>query len=98
LQQIDVLLHPARAEPYGMVITEAMAAQASVVVSDVCGAATQVSAETGTVVPLQATLEEWASAVRRQLERKLAPPQYTHSWRKVAQEYEAIYARCQIVQ
>jgi UDP-glucose:(heptosyl)LPS alpha-1,3-glucosyltransferase len=94
LQQIDVLLHPARAEPYGMVITEAMAAQASVVVSDVCGAATQVSAETGTVVPLQATLEEWANAVRKQLERQLAPPRYAHSWRNVAQEYEAIYARC----
>jgi hypothetical protein len=71
-----------------------MAAQASVVVSDVCGAVTQVGAESGVVVPLQAPVEEWVGAVRRQLERKLVPPLYVHSWRDVAQEYEVIYLRC----
>lgn len=94
LQQIDVLLHPARAEPYGMVITEAMAAQARVVVSDVCGAKTQVSAEAGAVVPLNAPLEQWVSAVRSQLKRDGAPPLYTYGWREVALEYEAIYRQC----
>jgi UDP-glucose:(heptosyl)LPS alpha-1,3-glucosyltransferase len=94
LQQIDVLLHPARAEPYGMVITEAMSAQASVVVSDVCGAATQVSPEAGAVVPLTASLEEWGSAVRKQLLRTAAPSLYEHSWCDVAKEYETIYLRC----
>lgn len=94
LRQIDVLLHPARAEPYGMVIAEAMAAQASVVVSDVCGAAAQVTAEAGAVVPLDAPLEQWVSAVRKQLQRALAPPRYEHSWRDVAQEYEAVYRQC----
>ncbi len=95
LQQIDVLLHPARAEPYGMVITEAMAAQASVVVSDVCGAATQVGAESGAVVTLQAPVEEWVNALRRQLARKLEPPLYVHGWRDVAMGYEAIYRNCE---
>lgn len=94
LHQIDVLLHPARAEPYGMVIAEAMAAQASVVVSDVCGAAARVTAEAGAVVPLDAPLEQWVSAVRKQLQRALAPPRYEHSWRDVAQEYEAVYRQC----
>lgn len=91
LQQMDVLLHPARAEPYGMVIAEAMAAQASVVVSDVCGAAAQVSAEAGAVVPLDAPLEQWVSAVRKQLQRDAAPPRYAHGWREVALAHEAIY-------
>lgn len=94
LQEINVLLHPARAEPFGMVITEAMAAQASVVVSDVCGAATEVRSEAGTVVPLEAPLEQWVKAVRQQLQRDSAPPAYTHGWRKVAQEYEVIYRQC----
>lgn len=94
LQQIDILLHPARAEPYGMVITEAMAAQARVVVSDVCGAMTQVTADAGAVVPLGAPLEQWMDAVRKQLRYDVAPPIYTHGWREVAQEYEALYRQC----
>ncbi|OFZ65899.1 MAG: glycosyl transferase family 1 [Betaproteobacteria bacterium RBG_16_56_24] len=91
LRRMDVLLHPARAEPYGMVIAEAMAAQVSVVVSDVCGAAAQAGADSGAVVPLDAPLEQWVSAVRKQLQRELAPPRYAHGWRDVAQEHEAIY-------
>ncbi|MDO8412829.1 MAG: glycosyltransferase family 4 protein [Gallionellaceae bacterium] len=47
LQQIDVLLHPAKAEPYGMVISEAMAACVPVVVSDRCGATDQIEADSG---------------------------------------------------
>lgn len=94
LQQMDVLLHPARAEPYGMVIAEAMAAQASVVVSDACGAAAQVSAAAGVVLPLDAPLDQWVSKVRNQLQRDIAPPLYAHSWREVAQEYEKIYLGC----
>lgn len=96
LQQIDVLLHPARAEPYGMVITEAMAAGARVVVSDVCGAVSEVRPEAGTSVPLDAPLEQWVDAVRQQLQQILPPPPYTHDWGEVAREYEAIYRQCQV--
>ena len=94
LQQIDVLLHPARAEPYGMVIAEAMAAQASVVVSEVCGAAAQVTPDAGAIVPLDAPLEQWMSAVHNQLQRNVAPPLYVHGWREVAQEHVRIYRQC----
>jgi UDP-glucose:(heptosyl)LPS alpha-1,3-glucosyltransferase len=94
LQQIDVLLHPARAEPYGMVITEAMAAGARVVVSDVCGAVSEIKPGAGLSVPLDAPLEQWVDALRQQLQQIAAPPPYAHSWRNVAQEYEAIYRRC----
>ncbi|MBI1175183.1 MAG: glycosyltransferase [Sideroxydans sp.] len=94
LPKLDVLLHPAKAEPYGMVISEAMAAQVPVVLSDVCGAAAQVGADSGTVLPLNAPLEQWTAAVEAQLSRVQAPPVFSRSWREVAQEYETIYQQC----
>lgn len=90
----DVLLHPARAEPYGMVISEAMAARVPVVISDVCGAAAQVTPVAGAILPLSASTEEWASAVEEQLRRSDVPPQFERSWKAVAQEYETIYRGC----
>lgn len=94
LPQLDVLLHPAKAEPYGMVISEAMAAQVPVVLSDVCGAAAQVGPEAGAVLPLDAPPERWAAALEAQLGRTQPPPQFSRSWREVAQEYETIYKLC----
>jgi len=89
--EFDVLLHPARAEPYGMVISEAMAARVPVVISDVCGAAAQVTPDAGKVLPLAATIAEWASAVEEQLGRNDDPPRFVRSWQEVALEYEIIY-------
>lgn len=91
LKQIDVLLHPAKAEPYGMVISEAMAARVPVVVSDACGAAAQVTAEAGEVVRLDAALQQWSNAVAGQLNRSEAPPTFVRGWDIVAQEFVAIY-------
>ncbi len=90
--EFDVLLHPAIAEPYGMVISEAMAARVPVVISDVCGAAEQVMPEAGSVLPLSAAIDAWASAVERQLTRSDPVPEYDRSWGRVAQEYEHIYS------
>lgn len=89
--EFDVLLHPARAEPYGMVISEAMATRVPVVISDVCGAAPQVTADAGAVLPLAATIAEWAGAVEGQLRRSDEPPRFLRSWQDVALEYEIIY-------
>jgi UDP-glucose:(heptosyl)LPS alpha-1,3-glucosyltransferase len=92
-QEIDVLLHPAKAEPYGMVITEAMAARVPVVVSDACGAAVQVNADAGEVVKLNAPMQQWVSAVSRQFGRIQAPPAFERSWNVVAQEFVSIYVK-----
>lgn len=89
--EFDVLLHPARAEPYGMVISEAMAACVPVVVSEVCGAAAHVDSLSGMVLPLGASLEAWAGAVDQQLCRSEPVPQFVRGWQQVAREYEAIY-------
>lgn len=89
--EFDVLLHPARAEPYGMVVSEAMAARVPVVVSDACGAAAQVTPDAGTVVPLDAPVERWADETGKQLCRSDMPPQFVRGWNEVAREYETIY-------
>ena len=91
LREIDVLLHPAKAEPYGMVITEAMAARVPTVISDACGAAAQVNAEAGDVVPLDAPMQQWVDAVARQLDRTDAPPEFVRGWNAVARECVVIY-------
>ncbi len=96
LREIDVLLHPAKAEPYGMVISEAMAARVPVVVSDACGAAAQVSAEAGAVIASNASTSEWVNAVQRQLQRADAPPKFVRVWAEVAQECAGIYAQTQL--
>ena len=87
----DALLHPAKAEPYGMVISEAMSAKVPVVISDVCGAAAQVTSAAGAVLPLAAPLAAWVEAVESQLRRDQTPPQFVRSWNDVAREYETIY-------
>ncbi len=89
--EFDVLLHPARAEPYGMVISEAMAARVPVVISDVCGAAEHVTAASGAVLPLSASLDSWVDALDQQLSRIAPVPPFERSWCQVAQAYEAIY-------
>ncbi|OGS92735.1 MAG: glycosyl transferase family 1 [Gallionellales bacterium GWA2_59_43] len=94
LKDFDVLLHPARAEPYGMVIAEAMAAQVPVVVSNVCGAANSVGIDSGAVLPLSAPVGDWAAAVDAQLRRANAPPRFNRDWHAVAVEYETIYKSC----
>lgn len=91
--EVDVLLHPAIAEPYGMVIAEAMAARVPVVISDVCGAAEHVTVDAGTVLSLDATIDSWCSAVEQQLDRRLPVPLFNRSWAIVAQEYEDIYRK-----
>lgn len=90
-REIDVLLHPAKAEPYGMVISEAMAACVPVVVSDACGAAAQVGNESGEVVQLNATVQQWVDAVSKQLQRTQPPPMFVRGWDVVANEFLGIY-------
>ncbi|MDQ6994425.1 MAG: glycosyltransferase family 4 protein, partial [Mariprofundaceae bacterium] len=65
--QLDVLLHPAHQEPYGMVITEALSAGVPVIISDRCGAATEIHADLGQVLSLDDSVNDWADAMDEQL-------------------------------
>lgn len=89
--EFDVLLHPAKAEPYGMVISEAMAARVPVVISSVCGAAAHVTSAAGKVLPPGAAASVWVEALENQLSRNGHIPKFEHGWREVAQEYERFY-------
>jgi UDP-glucose:(heptosyl)LPS alpha-1,3-glucosyltransferase len=87
----DVLLHPAKAEPYGMVISEAMATAVPVVISDRCGAAAQVSPASGEVLSLDAPVADWVAAVQNQLNRTTPVPPFVRSWQEMAREYVQVY-------
>lgn len=91
VREFDVLLHPASAEPYGMVITEAMAARVPVVVSDACGAAAQVESDSGRVLSLDRPIEDWVAALDQQLARSESPAPFVRSWRNVAEDYARVY-------
>jgi UDP-glucose:(heptosyl)LPS alpha-1,3-glucosyltransferase len=93
---IDLLLHPARDEPFGMVITEALSTGVPVVISDRCGAASELPIDSGEVLALDARIEQWAAACSRQLDRSTSPPPYRRSWRNLATEYAVLYQQlCQ---
>jgi len=94
-KQLDVLLHPAIKEPYGMVITEALSAYVPVVISDVCGAACEVTSEQGAVVALDASIQVWVDALEQQLERQSLIQPYQRSWEDVALEHIQLYQTMQ---
>jgi UDP-glucose:(heptosyl)LPS alpha-1,3-glucosyltransferase len=89
--EFDVLLHPAKSEPYGMVISEAMAARVPVVISDVCGSSVDVTPAAGSILSLDSSLDAWVNALEHQLSRTEPVPQFSRSWQKVAYEYEQVY-------
>ena len=90
-QAMDLLLHPAKREPFGMVVIEAMAAQVPVVISDRCGACDYVSEAHGEVLPLESGLDDWVQACERQLNRIKPPSGFERGWDKVAKEYLEVY-------
>jgi len=95
--QLDALLHPAIAEPYGMVITEALAANVPVVISDVCGAADDVSSDDGSILSLTSNPETWADQLEHWLQRESNHhSHYQRSWQTVAIEYEQLYRELNI--
>jgi len=87
----DVLLHPAKSEPFGMVVTEALAANVRVVVSDKCGVATSVHGDMGKVMSLAEPVRAWVNALESVLNETKLLPFHTRSWQSVAQEYQALY-------
>lgn len=90
-QEMDLLLHPAIKEPFGMVVIEAMAAQVPVVISDLCGARDYVSEAHGEVLSLESGLDNWVQACERQLNRINSPPGFERGWNQVAREYLEVY-------
>ena len=91
LPNMDLLLHPARYEPFGMVITEALAAHVPVVISDMCGASDELQPGLGKLLKDGSPVSDWAAACEDILNRQSSIPDYQRSWQQVAKEYMEIY-------
>jgi UDP-glucose:(heptosyl)LPS alpha-1,3-glucosyltransferase len=92
-QELDLLIHPASSEAYGMVIAEAMACEVPVLASDACGAAVDISAKHGVVLSLHDSISQWAQAGEALLRNTQPMPGYQRPWAQVATEYETQYQR-----
>lgn len=86
-QELDLLIHPASSEAYGMVVAEAMSCKVPVVVSDACGAAADVSSDFGSVLSIHSPLEEWVKESERWLRNSSNLPKYNRPWSQVVHEY-----------
>lgn len=90
--RIDVLVHPAREEPFGMVITEALSSGVSAVVSERCGCVAHLQAEGLKMVDLGKSSEDWADACSESRGRK-ARLISQRTWADVAADHERLYER-----
>ncbi len=90
-QQLDILLHPAKNEPFGMVITEALSAGIPVIISDVCGATSEVTPQCGRAIPLSDSAKTWAGEMHQWLKKESMHIQYQHSWHDTAMAYVEEY-------
>lgn len=107
LAQVDLLLHPARSEPFGMAIAEANATSIPVVVSEHCGVAALVGKEQGAVCPLDlgainlgsygsteaidSVIESWAKACVDLLQSEQNIISMNLSWDGLATQHIALY-------
>jgi len=85
-QQFDLLLHPARQEPYGMVIAEARTAGVPVLVSDACGIASELNEHI--VLNINADIHVWANALEHQIKHQNGrrTDLIRRGWKNVAEE------------
>jgi UDP-glucose:(heptosyl)LPS alpha-1,3-glucosyltransferase len=90
-QQLDLLIHPASSEAYGMVISEAMASHVPVLVSSACGAASDVSTQHGSALDLKDPLDSWVTQANHWLDHASDVTGYERPWSQVADEYLAQY-------
>ena len=78
-----------------MVITEALSAGVPAVISDVCGASTEITPSNGDLLSLDAPIEAWTESINRLLDSPYTNVTYDRSWQQVATEYENLYQRLQ---
>ncbi len=86
---IDLLIHPARVEPFGMVVAEANAAGCRVVISEQCGIYTLITPSMGQVLPLDIEPEVWAAAIEAQI--NIPPTKLDLQWSTLAKQHKLLY-------
>jgi UDP-glucose:(heptosyl)LPS alpha-1,3-glucosyltransferase len=88
--RIDVLVHPASDEPFGMVMSEALACSVPVVFSDQCGAADHLRSDGLRVLRVDAPVSDWARACAALAGHTFAPLA-SRTWSDVAADHEELY-------
>jgi UDP-glucose:(heptosyl)LPS alpha-1,3-glucosyltransferase len=89
--KIDVLVHPATDEPFGMVMSESLACGVPVVFSNQCGAADHLTSDGLCVFSAGSPAIDWANACIDLVGQPFAPLD-TRAWSDVATEYERLYS------
>ena len=91
LNKIDVLIHPAEVEPFGMAIAEANAVGIPVIISEKCGIAELIDSRHGMVLPLEST-DEWQKEILKQLTRtNVASLELT--WENLSTQHHQLYLK-----
>ena len=94
LEKISLILHPARVEPFGMVIAEANAAGLPVVVSQNCGAAALITEAQGRVCGIESEgggVMHWVAACEAMLQRSQSVTSLNLTWESLAQQHITLY-------
>jgi glycosyltransferase involved in cell wall biosynthesis len=91
-QSIDLLVHPAKLEAFGMVITEALVMNISVLCSKECGASEVQFPPHGIALPHKYKNSFWIKAAEHLLCAN-SINLYERKWKDVALEYEKVYKK-----
>jgi UDP-glucose:(heptosyl)LPS alpha-1,3-glucosyltransferase len=91
--QLDLLLHPARQEPYGMVIAEARAAGVPVLVSDNCGITSELNENS--ILRLDSGINIWRKRCDELIGQHVES--VVRNWRTVAEEQVLCYRNFRIL-
>jgi UDP-glucose:(heptosyl)LPS alpha-1,3-glucosyltransferase len=90
-QSIDMLIHPAKLEAFGMVISEALAMGILVLCSSECGASEVIKEDTGVSLPYNSANSLWTDKASELLESNYLVD-YRRDWSIVASDYKKIYS------
>jgi UDP-glucose:(heptosyl)LPS alpha-1,3-glucosyltransferase len=88
--KVDVLIHPANDEPFGMVMSESLTCGVPVVFSDQCGAANHLRSDGLRILRIDAPVADWARACSEIAGRTFTPPP-SRTWSDVAVDHESLY-------
>jgi len=89
---INLLVHPAKHEAFGMVITEALSMGVPVLCSSECGASECVNSANGFSLPSTEKLISWADKASEIMSAN-SIIKYEMSWQEVASRYADIYSK-----
>jgi len=88
---IDVLLHPAHEEPFGMVVAEALSCGVPAVISDRCGCNGHLQSDGLRILAVEAPPAAWTPACRQLAVADIHLPIGPRGWADVAAEHEVLY-------